>query len=171
MGGAGRQGTGWELLFRGRVAYLVKKDKNNHLGGGSTPYINQGKGDTLAQKSHESSPPQSCKIKSGNGDLESYGSTRLQDLAVRSIFVSNSTCYCARLVVHKHIWINLDCKTYIESILVASGLPSTSTTLQPERGFNLFQACPVRAWAGYRKKEKKKEKKNYISRGNSPYIN
>eukprot|EP00983_Pelagomonas_calceolata_P124957 1161164-Pelagomonas_calceolata.AAC.4 len=37
---------------------------------GNFPYVNQGKGDTLAQKSHEPPPPQRCKIKSANGDLE-----------------------------------------------------------------------------------------------------
>eukprot|EP00983_Pelagomonas_calceolata_P024602 774829-Pelagomonas_calceolata.AAC.2 len=39
------------------------KKRRNHVGRGNSPYINGGKGDTLAQKSHESPPPLSCKKK------------------------------------------------------------------------------------------------------------
>eukprot|EP00983_Pelagomonas_calceolata_P118246 1160488-Pelagomonas_calceolata.AAC.9 len=35
-------------------------------------YINQGRGDTLAQKCRESLPPRSCIVKSARGDLEGY---------------------------------------------------------------------------------------------------
>eukprot|EP00983_Pelagomonas_calceolata_P121411 1160798-Pelagomonas_calceolata.AAC.7 len=42
------------------------------LGRGNSPYINQGKGDTLAQKSHEPPPPQRYKEEKANGDLEGY---------------------------------------------------------------------------------------------------
>eukprot|EP00983_Pelagomonas_calceolata_P039390 1137165-Pelagomonas_calceolata.AAC.1 len=41
-------------------------------GRGKSPYINKGKGDTLAQRSCESPPPQCCKTESANGDLEGY---------------------------------------------------------------------------------------------------
>eukprot|EP00983_Pelagomonas_calceolata_P011856 380684-Pelagomonas_calceolata.AAC.1 len=41
----------------------VEKEKKNYVGRGNSPYINQKKGDTLAQKSRESPPPQSYKKK------------------------------------------------------------------------------------------------------------
>eukprot|EP00983_Pelagomonas_calceolata_P086683 1156806-Pelagomonas_calceolata.AAC.1 len=44
----------------------IRKCRGNFL------YINLGKGDTLAQKSHESPPPQRYRIRSANGDLEGY---------------------------------------------------------------------------------------------------
>eukprot|EP00983_Pelagomonas_calceolata_P096019 1158082-Pelagomonas_calceolata.AAC.9 len=50
----------------------------------------QGEGDALAQKSRESPSPRSCRPDSGSGALEVTGSTRLQKLAVRSVFVFNS---------------------------------------------------------------------------------
>eukprot|EP00983_Pelagomonas_calceolata_P067989 1149719-Pelagomonas_calceolata.AAC.2 len=37
-----------------------EKKQKKYTGRGSAPYINQGKGDTSAQKSCESPPPQSC---------------------------------------------------------------------------------------------------------------
>eukprot|EP00983_Pelagomonas_calceolata_P074831 1152719-Pelagomonas_calceolata.AAC.1 len=42
------------------------------VGRGNSPYINLGKGDTLAQKSRESPPPRSYKTENTNGDLEGY---------------------------------------------------------------------------------------------------
>eukprot|EP00983_Pelagomonas_calceolata_P084146 1156303-Pelagomonas_calceolata.AAC.4 len=36
---------------------LPRKEKKNYVGRGNSPYINLGKGDTLAQKSRESPPP------------------------------------------------------------------------------------------------------------------
>eukprot|EP00983_Pelagomonas_calceolata_P061174 1146715-Pelagomonas_calceolata.AAC.1 len=48
------------------------KEKKNYVGRGNSPYINQGKGDTLAQKSRESPPPQSYKEEKANVDLEGY---------------------------------------------------------------------------------------------------
>eukprot|EP00983_Pelagomonas_calceolata_P006230 206711-Pelagomonas_calceolata.AAC.1 len=55
------------------------------------PQYQSGKGDKLAQKSRESPPPRSFKTENATGDLEVTGSTRLQNLAVRSIIVFNST--------------------------------------------------------------------------------
>eukprot|EP00983_Pelagomonas_calceolata_P058348 1145447-Pelagomonas_calceolata.AAC.7 len=49
-----------------------RKEKKNYVGRGNSPYINEGKGDTLSQKIHETPPPQSCKTESVNGDLEGY---------------------------------------------------------------------------------------------------
>eukprot|EP00983_Pelagomonas_calceolata_P006297 208488-Pelagomonas_calceolata.AAC.2 len=74
--------------------------KENYVGRGNSPYINQGKGDTLARKSGESPPPQRCancghhratKQKVLMGIRTAAGSSRLQNLAVRSTIVFNST--------------------------------------------------------------------------------
>eukprot|EP00983_Pelagomonas_calceolata_P094602 1157904-Pelagomonas_calceolata.AAC.9 len=48
------------------------------------PHINQGKGDTLAQKSRESPPPQSCEVNMLIRIRRVIGSTRLHNLAARS---------------------------------------------------------------------------------------
>eukprot|EP00983_Pelagomonas_calceolata_P002650 88040-Pelagomonas_calceolata.AAC.1 len=57
-----------------------------------------GKGDTLAQKSRGSPPPQSCITRIANENLEVTGSTRLLSLAVRSITVFMSTSSGNKLV-------------------------------------------------------------------------
>eukprot|EP00983_Pelagomonas_calceolata_P064053 1147959-Pelagomonas_calceolata.AAC.1 len=46
--------------------------KENNVGRRNSPFIDHGKGVTLAQKSHESPPPQGYRPVSANGDLEGY---------------------------------------------------------------------------------------------------
>eukprot|EP00983_Pelagomonas_calceolata_P008116 263541-Pelagomonas_calceolata.AAC.3 len=46
--------------------------EKNYIGRGNSPYMNEGKGHTLAQKSCESPPPQSYKTGNANEDLEGY---------------------------------------------------------------------------------------------------
>eukprot|EP00983_Pelagomonas_calceolata_P060263 1146296-Pelagomonas_calceolata.AAC.1 len=48
------------------VKILQKKKKRNYVARGNSPYINSGKGDTLAQKSREPPPPQSYKEEKAN---------------------------------------------------------------------------------------------------------
>eukprot|EP00983_Pelagomonas_calceolata_P040982 1137844-Pelagomonas_calceolata.AAC.1 len=61
---------------------MKEKEKKNNVGRGNSPYINEGKGDTLAQKSRGSPPPRSYKKKIIMGIWRVTGSTRLHDLAV-----------------------------------------------------------------------------------------
>eukprot|EP00983_Pelagomonas_calceolata_P061557 1146873-Pelagomonas_calceolata.AAC.1 len=49
-----------------------RKEKKNYVGRGNSPYINQGKGDTLAQKSLEPPPSTKLQKEESNGDLEGY---------------------------------------------------------------------------------------------------
>eukprot|EP00983_Pelagomonas_calceolata_P057770 1145213-Pelagomonas_calceolata.AAC.1 len=70
-------------------AWLIMKRKEKKRKGkahrqGNFPYIKQGKGDTLAQERCESSPPQSCKIKSANGDLEGPAYTQKDSMKSHS---------------------------------------------------------------------------------------
>eukprot|EP00983_Pelagomonas_calceolata_P056793 1144765-Pelagomonas_calceolata.AAC.1 len=69
-----------------RLGPGMMQRKKNCGGRGNSPHIRKerkeelrgrGKGDTLAQRSRESPPPQSCKTESANGDLEGYCSTGL----------------------------------------------------------------------------------------------
>eukprot|EP00983_Pelagomonas_calceolata_P088061 1157111-Pelagomonas_calceolata.AAC.1 len=72
--------------------YLVKGIHSaTVLGTGNSPYINQGKGDILAQKSRESPPPQSYKKKILIGIWRFIGSTRLHNLAARSLRALDKT--------------------------------------------------------------------------------
>eukprot|EP00983_Pelagomonas_calceolata_P043685 1138996-Pelagomonas_calceolata.AAC.2 len=52
--------------------YKPKKERETYVDRGNSPYITKGKGNTLAQKSHEPPPPQSYKTKNANGDLEGH---------------------------------------------------------------------------------------------------
>eukprot|EP00983_Pelagomonas_calceolata_P090620 1157443-Pelagomonas_calceolata.AAC.7 len=47
-----------------------KREKKSYVGRGNVPYNNQGKGDTLDQKSHKSPPPQSYKAENDSGGQE-----------------------------------------------------------------------------------------------------
>eukprot|EP00983_Pelagomonas_calceolata_P076758 1153555-Pelagomonas_calceolata.AAC.1 len=71
-------------------------------GRGNSPYINLKQGETLAQESRESPPPQSLQKENANGDLEGstlqVGSTWTQNLAVRGITVFISTSSGNKLV-------------------------------------------------------------------------
>eukprot|EP00983_Pelagomonas_calceolata_P071663 1151356-Pelagomonas_calceolata.AAC.3 len=55
-------GPEFSLIDVGRISstyvQLERKEKKNYVGRGNSPYINQGKEDTLAEKSFESPPPQ-----------------------------------------------------------------------------------------------------------------
>eukprot|EP00983_Pelagomonas_calceolata_P050168 1141837-Pelagomonas_calceolata.AAC.1 len=62
---------------------LPQNEKQNYVGRGNSPYINKGKGDTLAQKSLESPPPRSYKKRILMGFWRVIGSTRLHNLAAR----------------------------------------------------------------------------------------
>eukprot|EP00983_Pelagomonas_calceolata_P132712 1161899-Pelagomonas_calceolata.AAC.4 len=68
-----------------------KRKKEKYAGRGNSPCIIEGKGDTLAPKSRESLPPTSFKSEVLMGVWRVSGSTRLQNLAVRSAFFLNST--------------------------------------------------------------------------------
>eukprot|EP00983_Pelagomonas_calceolata_P085380 1156540-Pelagomonas_calceolata.AAC.2 len=48
------------------------KKKKNYVGREKSPYINEVKGDTLAQSSRESPPPQSYKTGNANWELKGY---------------------------------------------------------------------------------------------------
>eukprot|EP00983_Pelagomonas_calceolata_P107985 1159404-Pelagomonas_calceolata.AAC.12 len=58
--------------------------KSGPSGRGKSPYINKGKGDTLAQKSRESPPPQSYKKNTLMGIWRVTGSIWIQNLPARS---------------------------------------------------------------------------------------
>eukprot|EP00983_Pelagomonas_calceolata_P010676 345612-Pelagomonas_calceolata.AAC.1 len=64
-------GTQCTSLLNPGMGRKEKKGKKNYVGRGNSPYINQGKRDTLAQKSRESPPPPRW-IKIIGGDLEGY---------------------------------------------------------------------------------------------------
>eukprot|EP00983_Pelagomonas_calceolata_P050357 1141944-Pelagomonas_calceolata.AAC.3 len=80
----------WRLTTRActRKDLTVKKGKRKKekLRSGNSPYINQGKGDTLVKKSRDSPP----KKKELVGIWKVTGSTRIQNLAVRGAFVFTS---------------------------------------------------------------------------------
>eukprot|EP00983_Pelagomonas_calceolata_P086293 1156727-Pelagomonas_calceolata.AAC.4 len=50
------------ILFNVGGTFHKEERKKNYVGVGNSPYINQGEGDTLAQKSRESPPLQSYQI-------------------------------------------------------------------------------------------------------------
>eukprot|EP00983_Pelagomonas_calceolata_P053207 1143202-Pelagomonas_calceolata.AAC.13 len=51
-------------------APMKRKQKKNYIGRESSPYINLGKGDTLAQTSRDPPPPQGYRTENAIGDLE-----------------------------------------------------------------------------------------------------
>eukprot|EP00983_Pelagomonas_calceolata_P076306 1153372-Pelagomonas_calceolata.AAC.2 len=65
------------------------------LGSPIGDFEHEGKGDALAPKSRESPPPQSLKTKVLMGVWRLTGSTWLQNLAVRSVFVLNGMPTCS----------------------------------------------------------------------------
>eukprot|EP00983_Pelagomonas_calceolata_P018246 571689-Pelagomonas_calceolata.AAC.1 len=75
---AERQAWIFLSFFLARISSEEEK-KKYYVGRGNYPCINnlliiplKGKGDTLAQRSRDSPPPQSYKPESANGDLEHY---------------------------------------------------------------------------------------------------
>eukprot|EP00983_Pelagomonas_calceolata_P008023 261402-Pelagomonas_calceolata.AAC.5 len=52
--------------------YAQENKRTKHIGRGNSPHIKSGKEDALAQKSHESPPPQSCKTEGASRDLDGY---------------------------------------------------------------------------------------------------
>eukprot|EP00967_Tisochrysis_lutea_P024871 scaffold28567_cov21-Tisochrysis_lutea.AAC.1 len=62
-----------------------------YVGKGNSPYINEGKGVILAQKSHKSPPPQSLRQKALVEICMVTGITGLQNLALRNVIVFNCT--------------------------------------------------------------------------------
>eukprot|EP00983_Pelagomonas_calceolata_P048103 1140919-Pelagomonas_calceolata.AAC.2 len=68
IGGDGNM-TSKSLHMRQTGLYPLK-EKENYVGRGNPPYRVSWKGDTLAQKSRESHPPQSCKMKRHIGSEE-----------------------------------------------------------------------------------------------------
>eukprot|EP00983_Pelagomonas_calceolata_P013758 441042-Pelagomonas_calceolata.AAC.1 len=65
------------------IKALKKEKKKKCAGRGNPPYINEGKEDTLAEKSLESPRPRSYKLKILMGIWRIIGSTRLHNLAAR----------------------------------------------------------------------------------------
>eukprot|EP00983_Pelagomonas_calceolata_P046297 1140095-Pelagomonas_calceolata.AAC.4 len=116
-----------------------KEGKEIYVGRGNSPYINQGKGDTLAQKSRESPSPRSYKKKTLMGIWRVIGSTRLHNLAARSIFVFNSTPSGNKLVG------NIMMFSFNFGSLIACGV--RSNLLQPGRGHSsLIDLLTAVAW-------------------------
>eukprot|EP00983_Pelagomonas_calceolata_P074153 1152439-Pelagomonas_calceolata.AAC.4 len=66
--------------------------KKNYVGRENSPYINSGKGDTLAPKSRESPPPQSYKTYVLMGVWRVIGSTQLQNLVVTGAGIECAMC-------------------------------------------------------------------------------
>eukprot|EP00983_Pelagomonas_calceolata_P023330 734651-Pelagomonas_calceolata.AAC.1 len=70
----------------------------------NSPDINQGKRDTLAQKSLESSPPRSYKKKILMGIWRVIGSTRLHDLAAKISVFSRARLVVTSLLAYMAEW-------------------------------------------------------------------
>eukprot|EP00983_Pelagomonas_calceolata_P057320 1145025-Pelagomonas_calceolata.AAC.1 len=85
----GKRGKGADVWASSRSTackHTERKKKTNYKDRENSPY-NLGKGETLAQKSGESPPPRFYKKRMLMGIWRVTGSTRTQNLAVRSAIV------------------------------------------------------------------------------------